>query len=384
MIDESCFADVSANESLCDVSMAPVLPLDARSHDPNSKTSKVKLSKSPGSSFRSKSSGVCHVGSENVSPNQIFSHVALEKPNERNFPAVHAKTQKLSNGSICMTIKLPSATHPGQKQDVDLTAGVDQERSNPESIHLSATSLHNREQKTSVTEIDESSLNYNSDEESLAGHSSAENYSSNSRSSTPINKPSKVITNKPPPNFKRVLSSIRSAKLRGPQHLISNEMRQDLGDEFEPSPEELRSLQVPKQQGAAGHRKTSSGLSSVLFGVFNSVASAGSSSSVKSGHQKPPLPPSRWSKLSHRSSTLSDAPNHTSRANDRGLASASHKATIDRALQRRRILGEFVSSETGYISDLNILAHVCFQDVLHYSISLHQSRCILPCLVPPS
>ena len=359
LFDESSFADISSNGSHCSLDKANTPPWDVRSLDPKVKTVNIKSSKRPGTFAEARPRGATPVGGENVSPNPRTASVALRKPSQRKPSGIDVKPRKLSDDSGCIITDQPSPTYPEQEHGTDLNARADQDQFYRNSTLLSVANPDNEEGQLPAIEADEDIIMYVSDGESLAEPCSIADHSSNSPASILISKSPMVNASTAPQNFNTTVSSLRSAKLRETQHLVPSEMRQDLGDQFEPSSDEVKKLKLPQQQKAVGHRKTSSGLSSVLLSVFNTVASAGSSSSGKSGHQKHQPSRSRWSKLSDRSDTLSDAPNHVSPENDRGFASASHKATIDRALQRRRILGELISSETGYISDLRILAHVC-------------------------
>ena len=371
MDDELCDAEVTpSNTSSYATSIVTTLPLDARSHDPKLEVPEGKIPERPGSSLRSKCSDTCHVGGENVSPNQNFSNVAFEEPDVPKFLNVNTNPMKASQVSFHSTstqsrqtsqVSFRSTsmqscqTNQRHQDDNEPRAVVDLDHIDPRSIHLPTTSLNNDGRKDPLTTIADPGWICGTEGEFLGGQSLADQCSSTSRSSTFRNK-NLVDTSNGPHNFRKIMSSIHPSKTRGPQQLKPSEMRQDLGDEFEPYPQKSKRLEVP-QQNAVGHRKTSSGLSAAFFGAIHSVKSAGPSSSVKADHSQASR--SRWSRLSNRSSNLSDAPHQVSRESDFVLSSASHKATTDRGLQRRRILGELISSETGYISDLKILAHVC-------------------------
>lgn len=61
---------------------------------------------------------------------------------------------------------------------------------------------------------------------------------------------------------------------------------------------------------------------------------------------------------SNRGSRISNAASRASVDGDQGTARAAVHAAKDRAVQRRRILEELISSEESYVADLKVLLHV--------------------------
>ena len=392
LIDESCFPNVINHDTLCVAPPASSQPLDAQSRNPNSnsahassdtvhRTVNREFYGSPAGSLGSRSSGACHTGGENSSPRQNTTKTIFEATVDGRSLGVEQSSQEGLNDTGLKTGQRPYLAYGDFVGNFHPSVGIDQAQrpSGTKSIQLSVTKLDNKactSPRTNAKGTD--SMRFSEDEGVLA-----ETISSKKSSSSRQSSPQVIITGTAPKSFKRIVSSIRSGQFRSPQRLRPSEERQDLGNEFEPPLENNQSLGVPQQCEAEGHRKTSSGVSSGFLGTVKSPNTGPTSSSVMDGISKPHWSRSRWSKFSKGSSTFSETPVRASFDSDRKVSPATHKATADRALQRRRIIEELISSETGYIYDLRILTHVCSMTAVSPSSDLRYYRYTSLSLVLP-
>ncbi len=148
---------------------------------------------------------------------------------------------------------------------------------------------------------------------------------------------------------------IDTLKTQGPKRRHSLTVRKErwMLDDFEGSkPIEMDSSQSKRLNG---HQKASSWSSS---GIRNAVKSA--TVKLQSATHRPHSPIFSRGRLvrSNRGSRISNAASRASVDGDQGTARAAVHAAKDRAVQRRRILEELISSEESYVADLKVLLHV--------------------------
>ena len=377
LIDESCFLDVTKPSSPCAVPFAGLQPLDAQSRNPNLKNAYTSSdtvhrtingdsSGSPVGFFGSNFSGARRTGGENISPSHNSAHSAFKATGEGGSLGFEHRSQEAFNDTVFRTGQKPYLAYGDDVEDVDPSIGTHQTQrmSCTRSPHSSVTNLGNEACTYLRSNVAKTHSTRSSKDEDVLGEMFSIETCSRSRKSSPR----LVVTSTAPPAFKRIVSSMRSKQCGGPQQLTPSEERQDLGDEFEPPLENNNNLEVPQQREGEGHRKTSSGFSSGFLGAVRSASPGRSSSNCNNGSQRSHRSRSRWSRIGKGSSTLSETPIRLSFDSGSGPSPGTHKATADRALQRRRIIGELISSETGYIYDLRILTHGSILTAAFYSI----------------
>ena len=152
--------------------------------------------------------------------------------------------------------------------------------------------------------------------------------------------------------LKRLIGTFRT---QGPQRRHSLTVRKErwILDDFD----EVKPTEVNLQQSRRTnrHQKASSWSSS---GIRNAIKSATVRlQSVTSRPHSPVFSRARILK-SNRGSRNSIAGSRISMEADQAAARAKEHAARDRAVQRRRILEELISSEESYVADLKVLLHV--------------------------
>ena len=152
--------------------------------------------------------------------------------------------------------------------------------------------------------------------------------------------------------LKRLVGTLRT---QGPKRRHSLTVRKErwvLDDFDETKPIELG---LPQSRRLNGHQKASSWSSS---GIRNAIKSATVRlQSATNGPHSPIFSRAHFSK-SHRGSRISNAGSRLSADGDLVAARMVDHAARDRAVQRRRILEELISSEESYVADLKVLLHV--------------------------
>ena len=389
LIDESYFVE-DINDSSGKLSFVGPQSQNAWSRNPNSKTfpdsfefvyptPNREVSRSPASSFKLKTSGTCHTGTENISTSCTTSHTVPHLTTQKESHPEEPTLEEPSSDTVHKVGQLPYLPYGDYVENIHPILDANQTRypDAPTSARLSITSLDNEAfQYHPGTKAKTPGPIDFSEEEASAEIPSFSDYSLSRKDSPCI-----IITSTPPKTLKRIVDSVRPRQLSGPRHLKSSEERQDLGDEFEPPLESAEHLEVPPQRDSGQHRKTSSGFSSTFVGARNSATTDLSSSSGYISSQKTHW--SRLSRFSKRSSRLSDTADRASMDSNCGPSPSPLKATVDRALQRRRIIGELTSSESEYLNDLGILTYVCIITQRLRAMSLRLFRCTSPSLALP-
>lgn len=169
-------------------------------------------------------------------------------------------------------------------------------------------------------------------------------------------KPSIIVTDAAIHPIKRFIGNLRSNKSMRKVSLSVRKERWSLDDFDEIKPDDLS---VSHQRRLGGHKKTSSWASDGFVAAVKSAALGIGSPSILPQSQKGQK--SRFLRRSmNRSSMVATGPNRISMDSTHNSVPMFDAAACDRAVQRRKILDELISSEEGYINDLKILAHVRF------------------------
>lgn len=151
---------------------------------------------------------------------------------------------------------------------------------------------------------------------------------------------------------KRLVGALRT---QGPKRRHSLTVRKErwILDDFD----EAKPIETDQPQGRRlnGHQKASSWSSS---GIRNAIKSA--TVRLQSATNRPHSPIFSRARLlkSNRGSRISNAASRASIDGDQVAARANEHAARDRAVQRRRIVEELISSEESYVADLKVLLHV--------------------------
>ena len=172
------------------------------------------------------------------------------------------------------------------------------------------------------------------------------------KSGTPINDHASYIENETditPHPFRRWMSTLRRKSSRRRIVLNAREERWPPGETLQPM-ETLRSRKL------GAHRKSSSWSSS---DVFTAVKSAGMSlSTLSTMQQSRNARRSTLLQSSNRSSRFSQSFNRASLESPSETMQVVDQATWERAVRRRQILEELITSEESYIADLKVLVNV--------------------------
>ena len=155
--------------------------------------------------------------------------------------------------------------------------------------------------------------------------------------------------------FKKFVNTIRPQPLKHKRTLSARTERWTL-DDFDS--DTLADLDVPKLPFLKGHHKASSwssnGFATAVMSTTTSLGQAGAGKESDKGSRV------RFLRIGNRSSRTSDNANRSSTDSNQEALRIADEAAWSRAVQRRKILEELMASEEGYISDLKILAHVCW------------------------
>lgn len=152
--------------------------------------------------------------------------------------------------------------------------------------------------------------------------------------------------------LKRLVGNLRTQGPKRRHSLTARKERWVLDDFDEEEPIEVN---LPQSRRLNGHQKASSWSSS---GIRNAIKSA--TVRLQSATNRPHSPIFSRSRLSrsNRGSRISNAASRLSTDGDLVAARMVDHAARDRAVKRRRILEELVSSEESYVADLKVLLHV--------------------------
>lgn len=331
----------------------------------------AKGSGSPANSSRSRVSGACQPGMENLFPSQNTSASTGHSSIHGDSRVFGSGVRHLSIRAVQTAPKLPYLVNEDHLDSLDPTSNIDQ-LPDPESRPTKLLVVNGDEEAVIHPQGPElgsrSSMEFDGDK-TPNSPSLCSNRSPHQTTTTEV-----IIMSTPPKAMKRIADHVRGRHSSAPDHVKPTDGRQDLGDEFEPRLESAEHLEVPTSGGDGRHRKTSSGFSSMFVtshrrAVKDLSSSSGDVSSRKSIR-------SRKSMFSLRISRLSNVANRNSIDSDQDSKAARHQASTLRAQQRRRIIGEMIDSESGYLNDLRILNFVGSKaSVLSTSeLGSHESR----------
>ena len=148
---------------------------------------------------------------------------------------------------------------------------------------------------------------------------------------------------------------IHTLRPQGPKRRHSLTVRKErwtLDDFDEVEPIEMG---LPQSKRLKGHQKASSWSS---YGIRNAIKSATVRLQSKIDRPHSPIFSRSHILRSNKSSRITNTASRASMDNDQAAAIAEGKAAWDRAVKRRRILEELISSEESYVADLKVLLHV--------------------------
>ena len=151
---------------------------------------------------------------------------------------------------------------------------------------------------------------------------------------------------------KRLISTLRTQGLKRRHSLTARKERWVLDDFDEAKPTKIDLMESRRLNG---HQKASSWASS---GIRNAIKSA--TVRLHAATSRPHSPIFTRARLlkSNRGSRVSNATGQVSMDGDLVSARLIEHAAKERAVQRRRIVEELVSSEESYVADLKVLLHV--------------------------
>ena len=152
--------------------------------------------------------------------------------------------------------------------------------------------------------------------------------------------------------LKKLIGALRP---QGPKRRHSLTVRKERWtlDDFDEA--KHRETDLPQSRRLNGHQKASSWSSS---GMRNAIKSATVRLQSKIDRPHPPLFSPSHVLRSNRGSRVTNRASRASMDGDQLAARAEEKAAWDRAVHRRRILDELISSEESYVADLKVLLHV--------------------------
>lgn len=152
--------------------------------------------------------------------------------------------------------------------------------------------------------------------------------------------------------LKRLIHTLRPQGPKRRHSLTVRKERWTLDDFDEVEPIEMG---LPQSKRLKGHQKTSSWSSS---GIRNAIKSATVRLQSKIDRPHSPIFSRSHILRSNKGSRITNTASRASMDNDQAAAIAEGKAAWDRAVKRRRILEELISSEESYVADLKVLLHV--------------------------
>ena len=165
----------------------------------------------------------------------------------------------------------------------------------------------------------------------------------------------KIATEQPVKSEKPFSRLIGTLRAQGPKRRHSLTVRKErwILDDFDEAKPPGHDL--PQSRRFNGHQKASSWSSS---GIRNVIKSATVRLQSATNRARSPMFSRTRRFKSNRDSRISNAASRVSMDGDQSAAQMVDRAARDRAVQRRRILEELISSEESYVADLKVLLHV--------------------------
>ncbi|KAL6714072.1 hypothetical protein ACLMJK_008566 [Lecanora helva] len=288
----------------------------------------------PVSSPRSVPSFRLHVRNENVPLHHNLSNPSLPPTptpvGDSSKNLLQRQKTRRSSWEDAATSCLPTTlTDQGRFSNVDLTSLHGSEKQNQELNENAKVSLD------------------------MDGHKSspkAVRFSESSQESTAARKfedsPDHPFKHDRP--FRKWVGALRSQSHKVNHALTARETRWDLEDFEDKKPD------VATRKRRVSHLKASSWS---LFGSGSSI-SKDISPPMSGAKSEAPTPARHRFLRSKRSTTGSDGTNSSSAAEYAELRRIDYQATLERAMQRQKVLEELLSSEKSYVADLKVLLHV--------------------------
>lgn len=152
--------------------------------------------------------------------------------------------------------------------------------------------------------------------------------------------------------LRRLIDTLRPQGPKRRHSLTVRKERWTLDDFEEAKPTKL---DLPQSKRLNGHQKASSWSSS---GIRNAIKSATVRLQSKIDRPYSPILSRSHILRSNRGSRITNTASRVSMDGDQVTARVEEKAARDRAVKRRRILEELISSEESYVADLKVLLHV--------------------------
>ena len=152
--------------------------------------------------------------------------------------------------------------------------------------------------------------------------------------------------------LKRLIDTLRSQGPKGRHSLTVRKERWTLDDFDETKPNKF---DLPQSRRPNGHQKASSWSSS---GVRDVIRSATVRLQSKMDRPRSPMFSTSHFLRSNRSSRIANTASRASMDGEQVVARVEEKIARARAVQRRRILEELITSEESYVADLKVLLHV--------------------------
>ncbi|KAL9136376.1 MAG: hypothetical protein Q9175_002425 [Cornicularia normoerica] len=314
------------------------------------RTSNYRPSSGSARSIRSNSSACLRVGNENLVARRNASHPSLgNSPYSTNSSSIRRTSKQASHRSSWGN-DIPPASHEqrvssllaevGPLEDIDLNAGCGESLYSRHEIAQDAHGNADRGLSFDVRRQDTLStpgLPSDASREVRGPRSFDINTEHPFRSENPL---------------KRFIGTLRT---QGPKRRHSLTVRTErwILDEFDE--EKSIEIDMPQNRRLNGHQKASSWSSS---GIRNAIKSA--TVRLQSATNRPHSPIFSRARLlkSNRGSRISNAASRVSMDGDQVAARVVEHAARERAVQRRRILEELISSEESYVADLKVLLHV--------------------------
>lgn len=307
---------------------------------------------SPGSahSLGSTSSARLRAGNENLvaGRNALRSSLSFSPYQTNSSPMIRTSKQDLHRSSWGNDI--PLLTHKqrvssllaeaGPMEDIDLNAGCG------ESLYSMHESARDADDKA-----DRGLLFDTTKQEKLSTSRLPNNTSREETGPRSFN----IATEHPLKSENPLKRLIHTLRPQGPKRRHSLTVRKERWtlDDFDEV--EAIGMGLPQSKRLKRHQKASSCSSS---GIRNAIKSATVRLQSKIDRPRSPIFSRSHILRSNKGSTITNTASRASIDNDQAAAIAEGKAAWDRAVKRRRILEELISSEESYVADLKVLLHV--------------------------
>lgn len=314
------------------------------------RASRYRPSSGSAPSLGSNSSARLQVGNENLAARRNASHSSLKFSPYTTSPSLARRTSKQTLHRSSWEVDAAPAPYEqrvsgllaeaGPLEDIDLNAGCRESLYSRHEVGQDADGNAGRGLSFDIRKQETLSI-------PRLQSSASQELTSPRSSNVALEHPVKSEN-----AMKRLIDTLRT---QGPKrrHSLTARKERWVLDDFD----EARSigLDLPQSRRLKGHQKASSWSSSGLRSAIKSATVR-----LQSTANRPHSPIFSRVRLmkSNRGSRVSNAASRVSTDADQVAARAAEHAARDRAVQRRRIVEELVSSEESYVADLKVLLHV--------------------------